>query len=301
MVQAALGETASTWRRRLTGPVLLADRGSDDAEIARRAAADVAAHAGVPLRLVTAWAVPSMARVTPTTGELNVSDVYESSARADQQRVRAHLASQGLGVAPGYVVEGNATAVVAQIADVIDASLVVIGSRAGRGVGGHLMGMLPEAFVRQVHRPMLVVRGQHADWPPSSIIIVDCDRSDDPAVAVEGATLARVLKVPAALVRVISGGRATGFDGKEAPSREAVRAEVRGRAARLEAETGAEVTSWVTTGELAGVLLGLASDPRVLVTVGRREQPRGVGRLVSALLHQAAGPVLIVPERGRGA
>lgn len=80
-----------------------------------------------------------------------------------------------------------------------------------------------------------------------------------------------------------------------------MRAEVRGRAARLEAETGAEVTSWVTTGELAGVLLGLASDPRVLVTVGRHAQPHGVGRLVSALLHQVAGPVLIVPERSRGA
>jgi hypothetical protein len=92
MVQAALGETASSWRRRLMGPVLLADRGSDDAEIARRAAADVAAHAGVPLRLVTAWEVPAMARVTPTTGELDVSGVYENSARAAQQGVRDHLA-----------------------------------------------------------------------------------------------------------------------------------------------------------------------------------------------------------------
>lgn len=196
MVQAALGETASAWRRRLTGPVLLADRGSDDAEIARRAAADMAAHAGVPLRLVTAWEVPAMARVTPTTGELNVSEVYESSARAAQQGVRDHLASQGLRIGPGYVAEGNATAVVAQIADMIDASVVVIGSRAGRGVGGRLMGMLPEAFVRQVHRPMLVVRGQSADWPPSSIIIVDADGSDDLAVADEGATLARGAQGP---------------------------------------------------------------------------------------------------------
>jgi hypothetical protein len=110
-----------------------------------------------------------------------------------------------------------------------------------------------------------------------------------------------VLKIPAALVRVTPQRSAAGFDGSEEPSLEAIRAEVRGRAARLEAETGAEVTSWVTTGELAGVLLGLASDPRVLVNVGRRAQPHGVGRLVSALLHQAAGPVLTVPERSRGA
>jgi hypothetical protein len=51
VVQAALDETASSWLRRLTGPVLLADRGSDDAEVARRAAASVAARAGVPLRI----------------------------------------------------------------------------------------------------------------------------------------------------------------------------------------------------------------------------------------------------------
>ena len=116
MVQAALGETVSSWRRGLAGPVLLADRGTDDAEIARRAAADVAAHADVPLRLVTAWEVPPMVRVTPTTGDLDVPGLYEKSARAMQQRVRDDLASQGLRVGRGYVAEGNATAVVARIA-----------------------------------------------------------------------------------------------------------------------------------------------------------------------------------------
>jgi nucleotide-binding universal stress UspA family protein len=197
--------------------VLLADRGSDDAEVARRAAADVAARAGVPLRIVTAWAVPAMGRVTPTTGELDVSGVYENSARAAQNVVRDHLASLGMQVGAGYIAEGSATAVVAQTADMIDASLVVIGSRAGRGVGGHLMGMLPEAFVRGVHRPLLVVRGQSANWPPSSIVIVDADGSDDPAVADEGATLARVLAVPAALVRVTSQGSAARFEGRDEP------------------------------------------------------------------------------------
>jgi nucleotide-binding universal stress UspA family protein len=295
MVQAALDETASRWRRRLTGPVLLADRGSDDAEVARRAAADVAAHAGVPLRLVTAWEVPAIARITPTTGELDVSGVYENSALAAQQVVRAHLASLGVRVGPGYVAEGSATAVVAQTAEMIDASLVVIGSRAGRGVGGHLMGMLPEAFVRGMHRPVLVVRGQSGDWPPSSIIIVDADGSDDPAVADEGASLARVLKVPAVLVRVTSQRSAPGFDGRDELSFRPTREEVRSRAARLEAESGAEVTSWVTTGEPVGVFLGLASDPRVLVAAGRRARRHGLSRIVSALLHQAAGPVLIVP------
>ena len=91
-VMAPLGQQASRWRQRLTGPVLLADRGSEDAAVARRAAADIAARTGIPLRIVTAWAVPAVARVTPTSSNLNVPGVYEDSAHAAQQEIRARLA-----------------------------------------------------------------------------------------------------------------------------------------------------------------------------------------------------------------
>jgi nucleotide-binding universal stress UspA family protein len=296
MVQVALDQTALGWDRPHAGPVLLADRGSDDAEIARRAAGDVAAHAGVALRLVTAWAVPAFGRVAPTAGELDVSGVYETSAFAAQKVVRDHLVSIGMLVGAGYVGEGGAVEVVAQTADAIDASLVVIGSRAGSGVGGHLMGLLPERFVRGLRRPVLVVRGESADWPPRSIIILDAEESDDRAVANKAAALARVLGIPAALVRVSAPTSAPRLQRHDAESLKTARDDLRHRAARLEAESGAEITSWVTPGEAALVLPGLASDPRVLVAVGRPARQRGVGRIVSALLHQAAGPVLIVRE-----
>jgi len=296
IVQAAVGEQASRWRQRLTGPVLLADRGSEDAAVARRAAADIAARTGIPLRIVTAWSVPAVARVTPTSSNLNVPGVYEDSARAAQQEIRAHLAP-GAVAGTGYVAEGSAPAIVAQTADMIDASLVVIGSRAGRGLGGHLMGLLPGALVRAVRRPVLVVRGQTADWPPTSIIIVDGDSSLDWTVAAEGATLARILGVPAVLVGVTPSVNRAGIEASSDPSLESFRNEARRRAARLEAECGAEVSSWVTTGVAVEVLLGLASDPRVLVAAGRQVQHHGLGKVVSALLHGASGPVLIVPER----
>jgi nucleotide-binding universal stress UspA family protein len=296
IVQAAVGEQASRWRQRLTGPVLLADRGSEDAAVARRAAADIAARTGIPLRIVTAWAVPAVARVTPTSSSLNVPGVYEDSARAAQQEIRARLAP-GSVVGTGYVAEGSAPAIVARTADMIDASLVVIGSRAGRGLGGHLRGLLPQALVRAVRRPVLVVRGQTADWPPTSIIIVDGDSSLDRVVALEGATLARILAVPAVLVGVTPSVSRAGIEARNDPSLEMFRDEARRRAARLEAECGAEVSSWVTTGVAVEVLLGLASDPRVLVAAGRQGQHHGQGKVVSALLHGASGPVLIVPER----
>jgi nucleotide-binding universal stress UspA family protein len=294
-VMAPLGQQASRWRQRLTGPVLLADRGSEDAAVARRAAADIAARTGIPLRIVTAWAVPAVARVTPTSSNLNVPGVYEDSAHAAQQEIRARLAP-GSVVGAGYVAEGNAPAIVAQTADIIDASLVVIGSRAGRGLGGHLMGLLPQALVRAVRRPVLVVRGQTADWPPTSIVIVDGDSLLDRDVALEGATLARILAVPAVLVGVSPSVNRAGIEARNDPSLESFRDEARRRAARLEAECGAEVSSWVTTGVAVEILLGLASDPRVLVVTGRRLQHHGLGKVVSALLHGASGPVLIVPE-----
>jgi nucleotide-binding universal stress UspA family protein len=295
MVQAAVHEKAGRWRRRLTGPVLLADRGSDDAAVARRAAADIATRTGVPVRLVTAWEVPAMVRVTPATGDLDVVGLYEDSARAAQTQVRQHLVALGSAVGAGYVAEGSAPTVVAHTAAMIGASLVVIGSRAGSGLGGHLLGLLPEALVRATHCPLLVVRGRSSDWPPRRIVLVDEAPTAGSTALDEGATLARVLSVPADLVCVIPHGRAD-VDAAPAGSLGSIRADARRRAARLEAESGAEVAAWVTIGEPAEVLLGLASDPRVLFAVGRRPHRHSLGRIVSALLHRAAGPVLVVPE-----
>jgi nucleotide-binding universal stress UspA family protein len=277
--------------------VLLADRGADDAAVARRAAADLAARAGVPVRLVTAWEVTPLAVVTPTTSDVDVWGLFEDSARAAQREVRHHLAALGSKVDAGYVAEGSTPAVVARTADMIDASVVVIGSRAGGGLRGHLLGLLPEAVVRSAHRPVLVVRGESAVWPPRAIIIGEGCSPGVPSVALDGARLARVLAVPAVLVRVIPHPGQTRFDESGEPSAASVREELRGRAARLQAESGAAISAWVTRGDPAEILLGLASDPRVLTVLGRRPQRHfGLGRAVSNLLHHAAGPVLIVPE-----
>lgn len=149
-----------------------------------------------------------MVRVTPATGDLDVPGLYEGSARAAQTQVRQQLQHLGSVAGAGYVAEGSANGVVAHTADMIGASLVVIGSRAGSGLGGHLLGLLPEALVRAVRRPVLVARGRSSDWPPRRIIIVDDESIPSSRAADEGATLARVLAIPADLVRVIphSGG-----------------------------------------------------------------------------------------------
>src|ERR1700693_3014226 len=103
MVETALDEKAVSWRPHLTGPVLLADRGADDAAVARRAAADLASRTGVPVRLVTAWEVPAMVRVTPATGDLDVVGLYEGSARSAQTHVRRRLQALGSAVGAGYI------------------------------------------------------------------------------------------------------------------------------------------------------------------------------------------------------
>jgi len=116
-------------------------------------------HEGVALRLVTAWEVPAMGRVNTTAGELDVSGVYRNSARGSAEGVRDHLGSLGC-ESRRLIAEGSAITVVAQTADIVDASLVVIGSRAGRGVRDHLMGLLRRRSFRGCSAPVLVVRGQ---------------------------------------------------------------------------------------------------------------------------------------------
>jgi nucleotide-binding universal stress UspA family protein len=232
----------------------------------------------------------------PATGDLDVPGLYEGAAREAQTQVRRQLLRLGSVAGAGYVAEGSATVVVAHTADMIGASMVVIGSRAGTGLAGHLLGLLPEALVRAVQRPVLVVRGRSSDWPPSRVIIVDDESIPSSPAADEGATLARLLAIPADLVRVLPRSGRDVVDAAGDRSDGAMRIEAQARAARLEAKTGAEVSSWVTIGDPTEVLLGLASDPRVLFAVGRRAHRRGLGRTVSALLHHALGPVLIVPE-----
>src|SRR5258708_24798402 len=92
-----------------TQPVLLADDGSDEAEVARRAAADLAAPSGVPLHIVTAWTLPATmaAPVAPALPE-GAWEIYTQGARETQDLVRRQLASLGATAVTGHVVEGTA-------------------------------------------------------------------------------------------------------------------------------------------------------------------------------------------------
>jgi len=178
MVQAALDQTASGRRRSVTGPGVLADRGSDDAEMARRAAADVAAHEawrcvssppgrfqrwGGSHRRPASWMSPACTRTQPAQRR-KVSGITWArwgceSAQAMSPRAAHH----------------------SRRADRRHSRRVTRGhrQRAGRGCANHLMGLLPEAFVRGMQRPVLVVRGslrtglrgRSSSWMPADLTI----------------------------------------------------------------------------------------------------------------------------------
>jgi nucleotide-binding universal stress UspA family protein len=290
--------------------VLLATDGSEDALLARRAVADLAVATGATVHVVGAW---NLAVATYVPGYAVSDDVLrglEEDARAVVEADRQALAGAGVRSVESHVAFGRPADVILDVADEVDADLTVLGSR-GHGVVARLvLGSVSEEVVLAGHRPVLVMRGGHAAWPPPRVI-AGCDGSRESlAVARIAAALARSAGAPLVLLDV-----APGVGEGEVPRRRLTFGEViegrRGRlerwAERLTVPGGPPVRGSVTSGEPAAALIGAAGEaPPGAVAVGRR----GIGRIRYALLgsvstkvlHGATGPVLVAPwspSRGR--
>lgn len=71
----------------------------------------------------------------------------------------------------GYVVafpEGSTSSAILDLADELDASLIVIASHGRSGVRRAVLGSVAEDLIRSGHRPVLVVRPTDADLAPGS-------------------------------------------------------------------------------------------------------------------------------------
>jgi nucleotide-binding universal stress UspA family protein len=281
----------------LTRPVLLADDGSEDADLARRVAADLAAPAGLPLHVVSAWQLPT-AQVAPfTTLPANAWEVYEQSARTVQEGVQRQLASLGATAVSGHVGEGMTADVIVHTAESIGAALIIIGSHGRGPLTSHVLGSVADQVIHTVRWPVLVARGDATSWPPHAIIIGDSPSIESLPAARLGALLAGVLGIPVTLVRALSVDGTTPAEA-DSTSRASAGGELSARAARVQRETGVPVSSQVVAGDPADVLLGLATQtkPPALITVARRpHHPLGMGSVTASVLHHAAGPVLVVP------
>ncbi len=136
--------------------ILLATDGSEDAELARTTAVDMATSTDSELHVVTvAPGYPSYdVRVPEIVEQLrkqaqNILDEQVEKIERDGGKVaQKHL----------RIAERHRAQQIVRVAEEIGASLIVMGSRGLGGVRRALMGSVSDSVVRHAHCPVLVVR-----------------------------------------------------------------------------------------------------------------------------------------------
>ena len=151
--------------------ILVATDGSREAELATRAAADLAEKTASELHLVHAFGIAPWYPVYPEAtspewvAQAQTPMLEEDFKRTSEQRAREILdtevekaRSAGSTVAQAHLKEGGVAAEIVTLAEDIGAGLIVMGSRGRGGIRRALMGSVSDSVVRHAHCPVLVVR-----------------------------------------------------------------------------------------------------------------------------------------------
>lgn len=311
MDEAANDETTNI----LPARVLLATDGSPEAEHAARAAAKLCTGAGAELHLVH---VQSHLYAYSEALTQEAASSLEAEARRLLEEQEALIRSEGGTVAQTYLEMGHPDDRILDLANRLDAGLVVVGSRGLGRLKRMLVGSVTDGVAHRCRRPVLVVRGRLARWPPARIILSD-----------DGSEASRRAGELAAAIGGLSGAQATLVraypelphtdDAERLLDARRVDDELRRqqhlleeRARRLEGLLGKRPQIRIAVGEAAEVVVG-AAEAETIMDAGYEEEEvmntliavgsRGLGpvqrlRLGSAsarILSVAQGPVLIFP------
>lgn len=289
--------------------------GVDGSEPSLRAvdwAADEAALRRVPLRVVYAslWEFPPVleaarAEETPAGGavpgkpeeQVRAEDIVEAAAR------RARVRHPGLPISRAALPEEPEDALVRESRN---ASALVVGARGRSGVANLLLGSVSLFVAAYADCPVIVVRGDHdnqARAPVHGRVVVGV--GDESAGAVRFA--AQEAERRGAVLEAVRAWRCPAYESLH-PSLitgEPERAHEERAARALEAALRdvppqVKLERRTVEGPARGVLLAAAHDADLLV-VGARRRPGNfglqLGRTAHRVLHHAACPVAVVPER----
>ena len=149
--------------------ILLAIDGSRGAELAGRAAAELAARTGSELHVVHVFGIMPWYPVFPEdTGpdepeeppaEEDRGWISERRARELLDEKAEKLGSLGGAVAEAHLREGGPAQEIVGLAEELGAGLIVVGSRGLGGIRRALLGNVSDLVVRHAHCPVMVVRG----------------------------------------------------------------------------------------------------------------------------------------------
>ena len=151
----------------LGAKVLLAIDGSEESDLAARAAAEVAEGTGSELHVVYVEPLPKFMKdgAGAPAYDRQLYGMIEKEGRETLRKVVWRVKVAGGIVAEAHLRMGAVADEIVRLADELEADLVVVGSRGLGRITRALVGSVSESVFRQAHRPVMVVRAKGS--PPS--------------------------------------------------------------------------------------------------------------------------------------
>jgi nucleotide-binding universal stress UspA family protein len=142
--------------------VLLATDGSEEAELATRAAVEVSEGTGSELHVVYVEPLPDfMKNGDGTPGyDRELYEMIEEEARETLRKLTWRVKAARGSVAGAHLRMGNVAEEIVGLADELEAGLIVVGSRGLGRIRRTLAGSVSESVFRHAHCPVMVVRAK---------------------------------------------------------------------------------------------------------------------------------------------
>src|SRR5215218_2149970 len=152
----------------LSKKILLATDGSEEAELATRAAVELAEGTGSELHVVYVEPLPDFMKKNGagTPGyDCQLYKMIEREGRETLRKLVWRVKVAGGSVAEAHLRMGAVAEEIVAFADELEVDLIIVGSRGLRGIKRALAGSVSERVFRHAHRPVMVVRAKGN--PPS--------------------------------------------------------------------------------------------------------------------------------------
>ena len=136
--------------------ILLATDGSEEAELAARTAADLAAKTGSELHVIHVLVLPHETLYDPFGTAAR--EEFEKRGRVKLDELVGRLGASGGELGGAHFRVGSPDAEIVAQAEEVGVGMVVLGSRGLGAMRRALMGSISDSVVRHAHCPVLVVR-----------------------------------------------------------------------------------------------------------------------------------------------
>jgi nucleotide-binding universal stress UspA family protein len=147
--------------------MLLATDGSEEAELATRAAVELAENTSSKLHVVYVEPMPDfMKNAAGTPGyDRELYEMIEGEGQETLRKLVWRVKVAGGSVAEAHLRMGAVAEEIVDLAGELEVDLIIVGSRGLRGIKRALAGSVSESVFRHAHCPVMVVRTK--DNPPS--------------------------------------------------------------------------------------------------------------------------------------